>query len=106
MVPYRFAIFPDLAVRTFSNPAIQLELASRIDSGSNKKSASRKLGSSFQKAQPTSAKSFRRRISAACVSVGGLESEFTVEPCPTIKSALLDLEVIFASNVGRQTPNV
>src|SRR5207248_9151002 len=27
MVPYRFAIFPDLAVRTFSNPAIQLELA-------------------------------------------------------------------------------
>jgi hypothetical protein len=28
------------------------------------------------------------RISAACASVGALESGFTVEPCATIKSAL------------------
>src|SRR5437867_10126744 len=60
---------------------------SRIDSGSNKNNASRKLGSSFQNAQPTFAKIFRRRISAACASVGALESGFTVEPCATINSA-------------------
>src|SRR5437870_10350337 len=63
----------------------------RVRSGSNKKSPSRKLGSSFQKAHPTSAKIFRRRISAACASVGALESWFTVEPCATIKSAASDL---------------
>src|SRR6266568_3679797 len=60
---------------------------SRIDSGSNKNSVSRRLGSSFQKAHPTSAKTFRRRISAACASVGALESGFTVEPWATIRSA-------------------
>src|SRR5438876_10632810 len=64
---------------------------SQIDFGSNKKIASRRLGSSFQKAHPTSAKIFRRRISAACASVGALESGFTVEPCATIKSAASDL---------------
>jgi hypothetical protein len=38
----------------------------------------------------------RRRISAACASVGALESGFTVEPCATIKSPLSDLtEEIF-----------
>src|SRR5436309_11361510 len=74
-----------------------------IVSGSNKKIASRRLGSSFQKAQPTSAKTFRRRISAACASVGALESGFTVEPWPTIKSALLDC---MEENVERPTPNV
>src|SRR3989441_2290581 len=56
--------------------------------GSNKKIASPKLGSSFQDALPTSAKTFRRRISAACASVGALESGFTVEPCPTMRSAV------------------
>jgi hypothetical protein len=50
--------------------------------------ASRKLGSSFQNAHPTSAKTFRRRISAVCASVGALESGFTVEPCATMSSAL------------------
>src|SRR5438093_12229990 len=58
-----------------------------IVSGSNKKIASRRLGSSFQNAHCTSAKIFRRRISAACASVGALESGFTVEPWPTIKRA-------------------
>src|SRR5206468_5130628 len=65
---------------------------SPIDSGSNRNNASRKLGSSFQNAHSTSAKIFRRRISAACASVGALESGFTVEPCPTIKRALCSLE--------------
>jgi hypothetical protein len=69
-----------------------------MDSGSNKKSASRKLGSSFQKAHATSAKIFRRRISAACASVGALESGFTVEPWATIKSAL-------SSNLTEETFN-
>src|SRR5947199_1022684 len=64
---------------------------SRIDSGSNKKVASRKLGSSFQKAHSTSAKIFRRRISTASASVGALESGFTVEPCATINSAAVAL---------------
>src|SRR5438874_13790827 len=67
---------------------------SRIDSGSNKNSASRKLGSSFQKAHSTSAKTFRRRISAACASVGALESGFTVEPWATMRRAVLSFEVI------------
>src|SRR5437870_1772792 len=57
-----------------------------IVSGSNKKIASRRLGSSFQNAHSTSAKIFRRRISAACASVGALESGFTVEPCATINN--------------------
>src|SRR5213083_3494532 len=61
---------------------------SRIVSSAKKNRASRRLGSSFQNAQPTSAKTFRRRISAACASVGALESGLTVEPCATIKSAL------------------
>src|SRR5436190_21519121 len=61
---------------------------SPIDSASNKKSASRKLGSSFQNAQPTSAKTFRRRISAACASDGALESGLTVEPCATLIRAV------------------
>src|SRR4029453_5998564 len=61
---------------------------SRTDSGSNRNNASRKLGSSFQNAHSTFAKIFRRRISAACASVGALESGFTVEPWATIKSAL------------------
>src|SRR5206468_11017295 len=65
---------------------------SPIDSGSNRNNASRKLGSSFQNAHSTSAKIFRRRISAACASVGALESGFTVEPCPTIKRALCSME--------------
>src|SRR5207247_7713996 len=59
-----------------------------MNPGSNRNIASRKLGSSFQNAHPTSAKSLRRRISAACASVGALESGFTVEPWATIKSAL------------------
>src|SRR6266511_2674245 len=67
---------------------------SRIDSGSNKKSASRRLGSSFQKAHPTSAKISRRRISAACASVGALESGFTVEPWATMRSAILSFRAI------------
>src|SRR5437773_9551586 len=79
---------------------------SQIDFGSNKKIASRRLGSSFQKAQPTWAKIFRRRISAACASVGALDSGFTVEPCATIKSALSSLELIELGNVERRTPNV
>jgi hypothetical protein len=61
---------------------------SRIDSGSNEKIASRKLGSSFQKAHSTPAKIFRRRISAAWANVGALESGFTVEPWATIKRPL------------------
>src|SRR5438093_3524821 len=64
---------------------------SPIDSGSNRKIASRKLGSSFQNAHSTSAKIFRRRISTACASVGALESGFTVEPCATINSAAVAL---------------
>src|SRR6267378_1339336 len=64
---------------------------SPTDSGSNRNNASRKLGSSFQNAHSTSAKIFRRRISAACASVGALESGFTVEPCATINSAASDL---------------
>jgi hypothetical protein len=71
---------------------------SRIDSGSNKKSASRKLGSSFQNAHSTSAKIFLRRISAACANVGALESGFTVEPCATMRSAVL-------SDVTEETSN-
>src|SRR5258705_4093597 len=59
---------------------------SRIDSGSNRNNASRKLGSSFQNAHSTLAKISRRRISAACARVGALESGFTVEPCATINS--------------------
>src|SRR6058998_2120426 len=59
---------------------------SPIDSGSNRNNASRKLGSSFQNAHSTSAKIFRRRISAECASVGALESGFTVEPCATINN--------------------
>src|SRR5947199_7365070 len=62
-----------------------------IVSGSNKKIASRKLGSSFQNAHCTSAKTPRRRISTACASVGALESGFTVEPCATINSAAVAL---------------
>ena len=76
---------------------------SQIDFGSNKKIASRRLGSSFQKAQPTSAKIFRRRIFAACASVGALESGFTVEPCATIKSALSLLKLMQLRNVQRPT---
>src|SRR6266513_6219499 len=80
---------------------------SPIDSGSNRNNASRKLGSSFQNAHSTSAKIFRRRISAACASVGTLESGFTVEPCPTIKRALLAFEFIRTTeNVQRPTFNV
>src|SRR5882724_2784573 len=60
---------------------------SRIDSGSNRNNASRKLGSSFQNAHSTLAKMLRRRISAACARVGALESGFTVEPCATMSSA-------------------
>src|SRR5438034_8758209 len=67
---------------------------SRIDSGSNRNNASRKLGSSFQNAHSTLAKIFRRRISAACSNVGALESGFTVEPCATINSALCLLELM------------
>src|SRR5213593_2962384 len=81
---------------------------SRIDSGSNTKIASRKLGSSFQKAHSTPAKAFRRRISAACASVGALESGFTVEPCATINRALSSLRFIQSqktSNVQRSTSN-
>src|SRR3954452_5911287 len=66
---------------------------SRIDSGSNKNNASRKLGSSFQNAHSTSANMFRRRISAACASVGALESGFTVEPCATTNKAALCIRV-------------
>src|SRR5262249_31161306 len=33
----------------------------------------------------------RRRISAACASVGALESGFTVEPCATINNAAFGL---------------
>src|SRR5467141_904958 len=65
-----------------------------IVSGSNKKIASRRLGSSFQNAHCTLAKIFRRRISAACASVGALESGFTVEPCATTNSALCLLELM------------
>src|SRR6266511_894350 len=79
---------------------------SRIDSGSNKKSASRKLGSSFQKPHSTSAKILRRRISAACASVGALESGFTVEPCATIRSAAFDCTTKHrTSDIGRPTSN-
>src|SRR6266513_5170057 len=67
---------------------------SPIDSGSNRNNASRKLGSSFQNAHSTSAKIFRRRISAACASVGALESGFTVEPCATTNSAVCLLELM------------
>src|SRR5438874_5490499 len=77
---------------------------SRTDFGSNKKSASRKLGSSFQNAQLTSRKILRRLISAACANVGALESGFTVEPCATIRRAVLS--VIQQNNVQRPTLNV
>src|ERR1700756_1302204 len=63
---------------------------SRVVSSAKKNRASRRLGSSFQNAHCTSAKIFRRLISAACASVGALESGFTVDPWPTIKSALSD----------------
>src|SRR5436190_18576717 len=76
---------------------------SRIDLGSNRNNASRKLGSSFQKAHSTFAKIFRRRISAACAMVGALESGFTVEPCATIKRDLSVLELIELRNVQRPT---
>jgi hypothetical protein len=46
------------------------------------------LGITLFDAADTTAKTSRRRISAACASVGALESGFTVEPCATIKSAL------------------
>src|SRR5438552_6959489 len=81
---------------------------SRVILSAKKNRASRKLGSSFQNAQPTSAKTFRRRISAACTSVGALESGFTVEPCATIKRALCSLELMRTqkpSNVQRSTSN-
>ena len=71
---------------------------SRNDSESNRKSASRKLGSSFQNPHSTAAKIFRCRISAACASVGALESGFTVEPCATMRSAL-------SSDLTRETFN-
>src|SRR6266571_632650 len=77
-----------------------------IVSGSKRKIASRRLGSSFQNAHCTSPKMFRRRISAACASVGALESGFTVEPCPTMRSALSDFANIEIRNVERATPNV
>src|SRR5207253_4752932 len=79
------------------------------NSGSNKKRASRRLGSSFQNAQPTSAKFFRRRISAACARVGALESGFTVDPCATMRSAELELLVTIqrsTSNAQRSTSNL
>src|SRR5262252_7099290 len=79
---------------------------SPINSGSNRNNASRKLGSSFQNAYSTSAKIFRRRISAACASVGALECGFTVEPCATINKALPLLELIELRNVQRPTLNV
>src|SRR5437660_11333369 len=78
-----------------------------IVSGSKRKTASRRLGSSFQNAHATSAKIFRRRISAACASVGALESGFTVEPWATIKRAVFFLTPIRkeTSNVERSTSN-
>src|SRR5437762_5901064 len=75
---------------------------SRITSGSNRNTASRKLGSSFQNAHFTSAKIFRRRMSAACARVGALESGFTVEPCATIKRPLCSLEFMRAQ-IHRQS---
>src|SRR5438094_3686043 len=74
-----------------------------MNPGSNRNIASRKLGSSFQNAHPTSAKTFRRRISAACPRVGALESGFTVEPWATIRSAVLFFEVMQITK--RRTPN-
>src|SRR5438034_10876637 len=82
---------------------------SRIDSGSNKKVASRKLGSSFQKAHSTSTKIFRRRISTACAKVGALESGFTVEPCATMMRATFVFPVSAKSskhNAQRSPSNV
>ena len=51
-------------------------------------STCRMLGSSFQNAQCTSPKIFRRINSSAWSKVGALESGFTVEPCPTRIRAL------------------
>src|SRR5687767_476951 len=76
--------------------------------GSRKKTrASRRLGSSFQKQQATSAKTPRRRMAAAWARVGALEAGFTVEPWPTMRSAELFLACMgSAENVERPTPNV
>src|SRR5438552_16015739 len=79
---------------------------SRIAGSRKNSSASRRLGSSFQKPHATSAKIPRRRISAACISVGALESGFTVEPWPTIRSALVEPETMGLTgrgNVERST---
>src|SRR5438046_5287275 len=77
-----------------------------IVSGLKRKIASRRLGSSFQNAHATSTKISRRRISAACASVGALESGFTVDPWPTMSSALSDFESIFTFNVRRRASSV
>src|SRR5436190_22467907 len=73
---------------------------------SKKNCASRRLGSSFQKAHCTSAKIPRRRISRAWRQVGMLESGFSVDPCPMMRRALSGLEVIEVGNLGRRKPNV
>jgi hypothetical protein len=47
-----------------------------------------------------------RRIAAACLRVGALEAGFTVEPWPTIKRALDELEATKkTSNAQRRTSN-
>src|SRR4051812_44559690 len=42
----------------------------------------------------------RRMISSACANVGVLESGLTVEPCPTITSALFGFEIIGENSTG------
>src|SRR6266567_5388084 len=75
-----------------------------MNSGSNKKIASRKLGSSFQKAHATSTKMFRRRISLAWARVGALESGFTVEPWPTMRSPLWPFEIMLSEKTSNDEP--
>ena len=67
-----------------------------------KRCASRRLGSSFQKAHATSAKRLRRRISLACARLGVLESGFTVEPWPTMRSAESARSFRIAPSYGRR----
>src|SRR5687767_11298720 len=71
-----------------------------------KKRASRRLGSSFQKQQATSAKTPRPRMAEACARVGVLEAGFTVEPWPTMRRARDKLgSTKKTSNTLRRTSN-
>src|SRR5687768_1092698 len=65
----------------------------------------RRLGSSFQNAQWTSPKIFRRMSVSACSNVGALESGLTVEPWPTTIKALSGFDIMLdAVGNSRRAP--